>query len=809
MPLFARVGPAVFMIGIMVLFGLVPFFWFRFFGRSRGKKTSPAGLFVALLLALGLITVGVFGVIEHQRAMQPVVERLAWEPVRVDGNMVVVNIRTDVRGSAVELRAGLSGPRLSAAAEEQLAALEQPRPATLVRSGEAGGNQVWRLQPPGSQVWQVGFVFPNAAAAEETFRNLKAMGMGAVPLDHEAGWDIFNTITSDGREHRGRIEVSRVISSGNSNWVTVSGQSAFNESAVNVTWEVLASQPGVARFRREGNSSNPQLQLDPKTKFYRVPISVELTKAGTNRVRLVTKTGGGTFREELPGSFREVAAELRRTAALSAKTVRGASIELCQVSGQPITVQVDGGGVPGIARPESPASAPGRAVLGAPAELQPTDGAPAPGPSTVSFAVPTRTVGARWFAILLGLVVLFILGVGVAVLVVVLRKRNGSTVLKVFAVLVGVGLILLLLVLLLAGGLLFTFGKQASHTTIHPALEEQSPAVLTTTEAAMAASPTGPIPTQIDFKVLRVENPPGTRDIQLHFERDTNYGLGLEVTQDVTVPPDSQPPKEHYRSWEQKTWVGLNGGRVLAWTLPREFTEDEVRAAAREVEKRAKTVTQLSDGSVPEFATVTHRDGWKYHLFARVLREPGSPRPPAPAGALFTAQQAIYLPADARVRVRLAQAGKDGRKTSLDGDVVFKTALDRATGIILRWRAYPAQQGKFGNQWSLDLVDPDTGVVFHRVEHSFAVPVSVTSSDVLPLPSRPAPIQLVDPGSGMFAHLLHATRITAPGAAITDWWDVSAEVTLISPSDGNAVPAFQLPVVTPKPVKAQPQKLSH
>lgn len=83
------------------------------------------------------------------------------------------------------------------------------------------------------------------------------------------------------------------------------------------------------------------------------------------------------------------------------------------------------------------------------------------------------------------------------------------------------------------------------------------------------------IPTQIDFKLLRVENPPGTRDIRLVFERDANYGLALEVTQDVT-PSGTNAPKPGHRDWRQKTWLGLNAGRIINWTLPEEFTPQDV-----------------------------------------------------------------------------------------------------------------------------------------------------------------------------------------------------------------------------------------
>ncbi len=51
--------------------------------------------------------------------------------------------------------------------------------------------------------------------------------------------------------------------------------------------------------------------------------------------------GGTTVREELSGNFRELADELLRTASLSAKTDRTASIELCEFQGKPFTVRID------------------------------------------------------------------------------------------------------------------------------------------------------------------------------------------------------------------------------------------------------------------------------------------------------------------------------------------------------------------------------------------------------------------------------------------------------------------------------------
>lgn len=316
-----------------------------------------------------------------------------------------------------------------------------------------------------------------------------------------------------------------------------------------------------------------------------------------------------------------------------------------------------------------------------------------------------------------------------------------------------------------------------------------------------------PPPEHIDFRVLRVENPPGTRNILLHFERDSNYGLAIEVGQDVTRLQGGPGPAPDQRDWRQKEWVGVQAPRMLRWVLPQEFTPDEAKALAKEMERKWKGSRTLPDGAVPEFATAPHRDGWRYHLVAKVLREPGSPRPPEPVGALFTAGRRIDWPADALVRLTLDQSANDGPKTRLGEELVFKTAPDRATGFVLRWHAYPAPQGKFGNPWILDLVDPDTGVIFHRVEHRFALPVKLTSPEVPPLPRIGAAGQMTESGARTPFRLLHAEESAAPGAASVAWWDVFATV---EHSVDRPEPAFQMksasdirdPMETPKPRSA-------
>src|SRR6185295_7426249 len=111
-----------------------------------------------------------------------------------------------------------------------------------------------------------------------------------------------------------------------------------------------------ARLLHLDSRTATQLQPVPKTKLYGTTVRLELTKLGTNRVRLVRKMVGATATAEFPGSFDDLSAELLRTRTSIAKTVRGASLELCQLHGNSFTVQVEGGMTPlASAPPGTPA----------------------------------------------------------------------------------------------------------------------------------------------------------------------------------------------------------------------------------------------------------------------------------------------------------------------------------------------------------------------------------------------------------------------------------------------------------------------
>jgi hypothetical protein len=185
------------------------------------------------------------------------------------------------------------------------------------------------------------------------------------------------------------------------------------------------------------------------------------------------------------------------------------------------------------------------------------------------------------------------------------------------------------------------------------------------------------------------------------------------------------------------------------------------------------------------------------------------PKPiaPAPPDALFSAEKPVVLPGDATVRVRLLLAAKDGKKQQLGEEIIFKTAKDRATGFVLRWHAYGDKHPQQANDVLVHLVDPDTGVILHSMEGGFGSGLRLTSPDHLPLPAKNKSHLLARPGVHTSFHLIRAETPAAPGAPLTDWWDLHAEITHISPAAERPVPAFQMPTLVPKtapPAKAAP-----
>lgn len=275
---------------------------------------------------------------------------------------------------------------------------------------------------------------------------------------------------------------------------------------------------------------------------------------------------------------------------------------------------------------------------------------------------------------------------------------------------------------LFAVGFLVLVTPLLSLTLISRALKPPSPALLPSDPAESLSYQI--IPEHIDFKVVRVETHPDARNLVLvHFERDTNYGLAIEVSQDLTPSPDGKKPKDGYRTWQQKNWVGLNNGRVLSWALPQEFTAAQTLVVAGRIEERVGKWRQLPDGALSEFATVIHRDGWKYHLVARVKRELGSPQPPLPADAMPLGQFRATAPAKLRspqtILGGISSVRTDAKKATIDVQLALGQGLLLTIGDdSLKWTMPAPRTGvtratvEASNQIRLDDGSLGKGFVF-------------------------------------------------------------------------------------------------
>jgi predicted Ser/Thr protein kinase len=188
---------------------------------------------------------------------------------------------------------------------------------------------------------------------------------------------------------------------------------------------------------------------------------------------------------------------------------------------------------------------------------------------------------------------------------------------------------------------------------------------------------------------------------------------------------------------------------------------------------------------------------------AQLEPAPGAPLPPAPAGAQFVAEKQVVVPADSRTSVEILQSANDADRKPLRPKLNFKTAIGSGLGIRLRWQAYGPDHPTHANHWILDLIDPQNGVAFHRVEAGFPSAVRMSSPDLRPLPETNQTSTLNAPGSDFF-RILRIEEPAPPGEPVRAWWDIQVWVTLISPTQADAPSLFQLPTVRSEPSAGPP-----
>ena len=354
----------------------------------------------------------------------------------------------------------------------------------------------------------------------------------------------------------------------------------------------------------------------------------------------------------------------------------------------------------------------------------------------------------------------------------------------------------------------FTVFMSKSPNVQKPDGVEHTPsAVESTPAAASPAAPITPVASgpitiarSIDFKLVGVDVRPGSRSVLARFERDTNYGLAIEVSQDLTPAPDGKIPDKGYRTWQQKNKVALNDGAPLEWALPQEFSESETRAVAKEVETRLRKIGRIAEGSLIQAATVTHQDGWKYHLIFRVIREPGSPHPPLPADAKPLGQFRATAKPGALIHLLLVELHNDHPQPSPD-TVTFKVAVDRPAKLHFKWYAQRPDNA-LNARWHVDVIDENRGIVFHRFSGEFGRAMNVRSPKFSTNDS--ASYQL-HAGKGEWGelHLFHADQILAPGEPLTAWRDAWFSIQMATGSMSRLNPQFQLPTSPGRPAVAK------
>lgn len=268
-------------------------------------------------------------------------------PVARSNNVVIVDVSTDVRRTAAELRIGFVGAHLPEAVEGSLEGQFLPSfPGTLVKPSPHEGNQAWRLLRVGTQLSRLGFVLPDPEAAAQAFDQLRnprpQTGAGtAFSLT-----PLFAVTDSRGGHQDAWLAVSPVVASNDPGWVSLMGMASHNENHVALRWQLFGVREGLAAFSRAGL---PVAVLQPwrlgsqpigPGQAGGLPVSVRISALPAGRVHLEIEVDGRTTQETLDADFRQLSAELRRTATWSAKALVNQEIELCRIQGSSLHVRV-------------------------------------------------------------------------------------------------------------------------------------------------------------------------------------------------------------------------------------------------------------------------------------------------------------------------------------------------------------------------------------------------------------------------------------------------------------------------------------
>ncbi|MDP1590241.1 MAG: serine/threonine-protein kinase [Prosthecobacter sp.] len=400
--------------GVLLTAGAIPLFPRRRPGR-RALRIGVAGVLCAWALAMiGMHWRDYWSLTTGDPTR--VVDRITLLPVAVEKNVCVVEIQHAVMGAPVEIRAMMTGGELPIGSQPKRDDVElNTGTSTLVLAGTPNGNLPWRVFQPGLHTWQLRFVLPTEELAREASKNLRPIGPMRVVRGRTHNATVFEIQDASGVIHRASLDFTEMVTAAHPQWVSLHGQRHWNDASLQAFWHLSASQAGVVRLSDASGTQTGSLQRNAKTQLHEVTAQIELTRLDAGRVRITLKNGGAQAMREVTGDYLQLRDELLATALNSAKTERGATIQLCRLVGEPVLLDVP--------------------------VIQAT------GPGVTTMVVPVRTVGFPLFALIAGLGVTTVIVVGVFWMLrsAFKSERGGCTV----AAIILLGLLLVLTALML------------------------------------------------------------------------------------------------------------------------------------------------------------------------------------------------------------------------------------------------------------------------------------------------------------------------------------------------------------------------
>jgi tRNA A-37 threonylcarbamoyl transferase component Bud32 len=359
-------------VGVLLVFGMG--MWLTRRQRAGGTGAfRNAGwlLLLPLLIIVAMLAVYFFPLLRRVSAPPAIAITNVQHTVMGESNNVLfAELDFRVEGDEpVEMRVEFTGPPLPRAVKDALPR-ENGDHGRLFASLRAGTNNAQLLVPgildqprprvvfmPGTHKWQIGCAFPSQEIAAQARGSFRPPVLRMVPgSGAEETWTLFETGVG-APVYQARIVISPRLTAANPNWVSVSGRSMLSTDTMQLTWQILASRPGMVRVL-DGNSSDGSKALaEGRGGLHEAEMRLEITRLDTNRVRFHSSLSNATGRRqgmwELEGDFAKFAAEMAGTARFSARSTRNTEIELCRINDRSYRVQVMN--LPETGRPAAPA----------------------------------------------------------------------------------------------------------------------------------------------------------------------------------------------------------------------------------------------------------------------------------------------------------------------------------------------------------------------------------------------------------------------------------------------------------------------